>query len=54
MNHVPPTLTDFARRLFVHEAGRGQRTEHEVAASFMIEHGLEPLEQWQRRLQVVS
>ena len=28
------------------QARRGQRTEHEVAGSFMIEHGLEPLEQY--------
>ena len=28
------------------KAGRGQRIQHETAASFMIEHGLEPLEQY--------
>lgn len=28
------------------KAGVGQRLQHEIAASFMIEHGLEPLEQY--------
>ena len=32
MSHVPPTLADFARRLFVHEAGGGQRTQDFVDA----------------------
>jgi len=32
MRPVPPPLTDFARRLFVHEAGEQQRTEDFVDA----------------------
>ncbi len=32
MRPVPPPLTDFARRLFVHEAGEHQRTEDFVDA----------------------
>jgi hypothetical protein len=49
---VTPRYTDVRRghggckRCACQKAGLGQRTEHEIAVSFMIEHGLEPLEQY--------